>query len=113
MIEGSWRDGVVEASAGIHVMGELSGPVPSPGEPAVAVFRPNAVAVYRSRPDGSPRNVFAAAITELEPRGDQIRVSAGELSADITAQAAAELDLALGTEAYFVVKATEIAVYRA
>ena len=51
-------------------------------------------------------------ITELEPFGDQIRVRTDRLSADITATAVAELDLAPGTNVIFTVKASEVAIYR-
>ena len=67
---------------------------PADGEPAVAAFRPQAVAVYREVPHGSPRNAFAVTVTEVEPHADLIRVRAGALAADVTVQAAAELELA-------------------
>jgi molybdate transport system ATP-binding protein len=76
------------------------------------VFRPSAVGVYRQPPGGSPRNVMEVTITELEPFGDQIRVRTAHLSADITAAAVAELDLAPGRPVVFVVKASEVAIYR-
>ena len=63
-------------------------------------------------PGGSPRNSLSAVVTEIEPYGDRIRVRAGELSADVTAQAVAELDLVPGVEVTFTVKANEVAVYR-
>ena len=50
-------------------------------------------------------------MTELEPLADLVRVHAGGLHADVTVQAAAELDLTVGEELRFVVKATEVAVY--
>ena len=111
MVRGTWREGAVLTRTGRRVAGVAAPPVPYAGAPAVAVFRPNAVSVLRTAPDGSPRNVFEVTVTELEPRGDQVRVRAGDLSADITVNAAAELDLAPGTHALFSVKATEIAVY--
>jgi molybdate transport system ATP-binding protein len=80
---------------------------------AVAVFRPSAVAVYRQPPGGSPRNVITVTITDLEPHGDQIRVRTGDLSADVTSAAVVDLDLAPHTTAIFVVKASEVAIYRA
>ena len=83
-----------------------------PGDPAVAVFRPSAVGVFRQPPGGSPRNVMSVTITELEPFGDQIRVRTDRLSADVTAAAVAELDLAPGTPVTFTVKASEVAIYR-
>ena len=81
------------------------------GDPAVAVFRPSAVAVHREPPGGSPRNVLPARVTALEPMGDTIRVRAGDLAADVTLAAAAELDLAPGRDILFVVKATEVVVH--
>jgi molybdate transport system ATP-binding protein len=49
----------------------------------------------------------------LEPHGDQIRVRAGELSADVTPAASADLSLAPGLDVYFVVKAAAVAIYPA
>ncbi len=112
MLVGKWQDHSVRTDTGIDVHGQVSGPAPADGEPAVAVFRPNAVSVFRQPPGGSPRNALTAVVTELEPQGDRIRVRAGDLSADVTAQAVAELDLAPGAEVTFSVKANEVAVYR-
>ncbi|MFT4009832.1 MAG: ATP-binding cassette domain-containing protein [Nocardioidaceae bacterium] len=81
------------------------------GTEGVAVFRPNAVAVYLDRPDGSPRNAFPLTITDLLPQGPVIRVRAGSLAADVTPAAVAALGLAPGVRAWFVVKATEVSVY--
>lgn len=84
-----------------------------PGEPGVAVFRPAAVSVFPEPVHGSPRNVFAASITDLEPHGDQIRIRAGGLAADVTLSAAADLDPAPGSVVYFVVKAAAVVIYPA
>ncbi|WP_305093187.1 sulfate/molybdate ABC transporter ATP-binding protein [Prescottella sp. R16] len=90
------------------------------GDDAVAVFAPTAVAVYRTRPDGSPRNVFPVRIAEVTGRGGAVRVRADDhpdgspgLVADVTAGAVADLDLVPGADVFFVVKATEVAVYAA
>ncbi|HTW15853.1 MAG TPA: ATP-binding cassette domain-containing protein [Nocardioides sp.] len=111
LLRGTWDDAVRTAD-GTAVHGLVSGPEPATGDPVVAVFRPAAVSVFREPPGGSPRNAFAVEITDLEPHGDQIRVRAGELAADVTAYAAAELDLAPGMSVTFSVKASEVAVYR-
>ncbi|SDD48512.1 sulfate/molybdate ABC transporter ATP-binding protein [Nocardioides lianchengensis] len=111
MLRGRW-DGGVRTADGSLVHGLVTGPEPEPGDPVVAVFRPAAVAVYREPPGGSPRNAFAVEVTDLEPLGDQVRVRAGDLAADVTTYAAAELDLAPGTWVTFSVKASEVAVYR-
>jgi molybdate transport system ATP-binding protein len=92
---------------------DVPGPLPT-GQPGVAVFPPSAVSIFPSEAHGSPRNSFAVTITELEPHGDGIRVRAGEsgqLSADITPAASADLGLAPGLEVYFVIKAGAVAIY--
>ncbi len=78
---------------------------------AVAVFSPSAVGVYLEPPSGSPRNVFAATVTELEPIGAQVRVRTDHLSADITVSAVAELGLMPGTAVHLSIKASEVALY--
>ncbi len=111
MVRGT-RDGHgVRGADGVLVEG-LADPPVAQGDPAVAVFRPSAVGVYRQPPGGSPRNVLEVTINELEPFGDQFRVRTPLLSADITAGAVAELDLAPGTRVIFAVKASEVAIYR-
>src|ERR1700752_3828062 len=44
------------------------------GQPAVALFNPAAVAVYRDKPHGSPRNTVEVTVAELDSRGAVIRV---------------------------------------
>ncbi len=90
------------------VHGLVEGDAPAEGEPAIAAFRPQAVAVYREEVHGSPRNAFSVTVTEVEPRGDLVRVHAGDLAADVTVQAAADLELVEGSRVTFTVKATEI-----
>ena len=109
---------------GVHIQGLLD-PLCVPGEPAVAVFSPAAVAVHLGPPTGSPRNHLAVTIAELEPRGELVRVHAAadrggetsteqaDLIADITAASAADLDLVPGKRVHFAVKATEVTIYAA
>ena len=87
-------------------------------ESAVALFNPAAVAVYRDKPHGSPRNTIEVTVAELDGRGAVIRVRADEqpdgapgLAADITAESAAELHLVPGDRVYFSVKAQEVTVH--
>jgi molybdate transport system ATP-binding protein len=86
-------------------------PLPRPQGPGVAVFPPSAVSVFLNDAHGSPRNSFAVTITDLEPHGDQIRVRAGGLAADITPAASADLGLVPGMAVHFVVKAAAVSVY--
>jgi molybdate transport system ATP-binding protein len=112
LVEGVVEGHGVVTSAGTPVQGVMDEPVPE-GQRAVAVFSPSAVAVHREAPGGSPRNHLKVRITELEPRGELVRVRAGELSADITTTSAADLALAPGDEVTFVVKASEVAIHPA
>ncbi|WP_432483073.1 sulfate/molybdate ABC transporter ATP-binding protein [Kineococcus esterisolvens] len=88
-----------------------------PGERAVAVLDPAAVAVHAADPGGSPRNRWRVTVTQLEPRGRAVRVRGRhgplELFADVTVEAAAEAHLAPGDEVHFVVKATAVRVHAA
>lgn len=110
LFTGTWTGDRVRLDTGTEIHG-LIRDVVAVGSPVVATFRPNAVAVYREAAAGSPRNTIPAVIRELEPVGDLIRVRTDTLSADVTPQAAAELDLVPGLEVTLSVKATEVSVY--
>ncbi|WFE30404.1 ABC transporter ATP-binding protein [Solwaraspora sp. WMMD791] len=88
---------------------------PQQGEVFVA-FPPSAVALYRRRPDGSPRNTWPARVAALAPNGDRLRVELTgpvTVGADITAAGAAHLGLRPGVQIWASLKATETAVYPA
>jgi molybdate transport system ATP-binding protein len=77
-------------------------------------FPPAAVAVYRSRPDGSPRNVWGATVTAVQRHGDNLRVHLDgpiAVAADVTPAAAAQLRLAPGQSVWAAVKAAETRAY--
>ncbi|MFC8979209.1 ABC transporter permease [Streptomyces sp. NPDC057411] len=89
-------------------------PAPS-GAPALAIVAPEAVAVHREKPLGSPRNVWPGTVREITASGSRLRVlitsdRAPDLVAEITPQAAAELGLADGVSVWTSVKATEATV---
>jgi molybdate transport system ATP-binding protein len=102
----------VRTSHGQEIAGEHE-PSAIQGESGAAVFPPSAVSVFLAPAHGSPRNTFGVTITDLEPHGDQIRVRAGELCADITPAASADLALAPGVRVYFVIKAAAVTIYPA
>jgi molybdate transport system ATP-binding protein len=84
--------------------------------PVFVAFAPSAVALYRSRPDGSPRNLWRGRIDGVEQHGDRVRVHLDgplAVSADITAAALADLDLTPGEHVWASVKATETHAYPA
>ena len=80
------------------------------------VVRPAAIALHRSRPEGTPRNVWQLDVEGLEPHGDRVRVrlrGTPALVAEVTPRAVAELKLADGGTVWASVKATEIEPYPA
>lgn len=82
----------------------------------LAAVHPRAVALYRSQPEGTPRNVWAGTVDALDVHGDHVRVHLdGPLPvvAEVTPAAVAALDLARGGTVYASVKATEVLLYPA
>lgn len=81
-----------------------------------AVIHPRAVAIHRSRPEGSPRNVWPGRASHIELMGNRVRVRIdGEvpLVAEVTPSALKELDLVEGGEVWLSFKATDVGVYPA
>jgi molybdate transport system ATP-binding protein len=96
--------GYVVAAAGAEV-GEV-----------FAVVHPRSVAIHRTRPQGSPRNVWAGRATSIELLGNRVRVRiAGEvpLVAEVTPAALKELNLVEGGDVWLSFKATDVAIYPA
>ncbi|GAA4904562.1 molybdate transport system ATP-binding protein [Actinomycetospora succinea] len=120
LVAGTASDAGLTTPDGTTVFGLASEQV-APGEPAVAVFPPSAVAVHRKPPEGSPRNVLPARLAALEPQGEVVRLRAAAapggppwvdgLAADVTPAALAELGAEPGDDLWFAVKATEVAVH--
>ncbi len=115
LVRGIAEPDAVRQPAGIRIQGVVR-TATSLGEPAVAVFGPADVSIFAGPPHGSPRNVFPVTVTELEPRGGQIRVRAATsdgttLSADVTIPVIGELDLYAGKPAFYAVKAAAVAIY--
>ena len=84
--------------------------------PVFLAFAPSAVALHRSRPDGSARNVWQGQVLGLEQHADTIRVQVEAdlpLLADVTTAAVADLQLTVGSTVWAAVKATEIHTYSA
>jgi len=80
------------------------------------VIHPSAVALHRTRPEGTPRNVWCGPIEGLEPHESRVRVRVGgnpALVAEVTPQAVSELRLDERGDVWVSVKATEIVAYPA
>ncbi|WP_036344938.1 ABC transporter ATP-binding protein [Micromonospora sp. CNB394] len=83
---------------------------------AFVAYPPAAVALHPSRPEGSPRNVWAATVTGVQRHGDNLRVQLTgpvEVAADVTPAAAAHLGLIPGRSVWAAVKAAETRAYPA
>jgi molybdate transport system ATP-binding protein len=91
----------------------LTAGTPAKG-PVYVLIRPQAVALYRVLPEGSPRNVWRGSVRNIEAFGDQVRVTVeGSLTvvADVTPAAVAALRLAERGQVWASVKAVEIELY--
>lgn len=95
--------------------GVLTVPDATPGD-AFVVIHPRAVALHRSRPEGSPRNVLSGTVVSADDEGTRVRVRVAvpfPLVAEVTRAAAAELGLVPGAPIWVTIKATEITTYGA
>ena len=111
LFRGRARGDVVDLEAGGKLVfaGAESGNV-------FAVVHPRAVALYRSRPNGTPRNVWEGTVGSMDLEGDRARVRMDgpiPIVAEVTPGALADLQLADGGRVWASVKATEIKVYQA
>ena len=86
-----------------------------PGAPGIALVPPDAVALYRRAPHGSPRNVLTGRVTGLERSGALVSVrleleEGQRLSAAVTAGAVAELGITEGRQVCCVIKAVQVRI---
>jgi len=106
-----------EARGGAVRVGEVILSVPAATEgPAFVLIRPQAVALYRAQPGGSPRNVWQGSVESIESFADRVRVSVrGPLRtvAEVTPAAVRDLGLGPGSQVWLAVKAAEIELYPA
>ncbi len=81
-----------------------------------AVVHPRAIAIHRTHPEGSPRNVWSGRASSIELLGNRVRVRIDgvvPLVAEVTPAALKELNLVEGGEVWLSFKATDVAVYPA
>jgi len=87
---------------------------PLPGLDVAVALRPQAIALHRDRPEGSPRNCWPATVTDLEADRDRVRVQLDgplAVAAEVTPAAVAELGLAPGASVWASVKAVDLTAY--
>ena len=93
---------------------ELTTADPVPADEVALVVRPQAVALHRHRPDGSPRNAWETTVVGLEGDEDRVRVQLADpvpLTAEVTPAAVAELGLAVGAPVWASVKAVDLVAH--
>jgi molybdate transport system ATP-binding protein len=86
------------------------------GSAVCVTIPPSAVALYRDRPHGSPRNTWPVTVTDIQLIGQTARVSLNgpfTLVAEVTIAAVADLRLTAGQGLWATVKATEVHAYPA
>lgn len=118
LVRGVVESGGVRDATGLHLDGVRRGGADDlvEGDPAAAAFGPAAVSIHLAPPGGSPRNVVAATIVELEPQGELVRVRGDDghghvIAADVTPHSVADLDLYPGRSVMFAVKAAAVTIY--
>jgi molybdate transport system ATP-binding protein len=108
LVRGVAHQGVVSTSGGTLVAATtVEGPV-------LAVVPPGAVALHRTHPQGSPRNVWEGRITALDRLVDRVHVRVEgpiPLVAAVVPAAVEDLALRVDDAIWVAVKATEIEVY--
>ena len=85
------------------------------GGPGIALVPPDAVALYREPPQGSPRNVLAGRVTGVDRAGAlvsvEVRLAGGQtIRAAVTAGAVAEMGIAVDQELWCAIKAVEVRI---
>ena len=111
LLRGQGRGDHIELAGGTALAAPEAG-----GGDVFAVIHPRAVALYTSRPEGTPRNVWRGRAEDLDLQGERVRVrlsGAVPLVAEVTPSAVRELHLDAGAEVWVAVKATEVSVYPA
>jgi molybdate transport system ATP-binding protein len=81
-----------------------------------AVVHPRAVAIHRTHPEGSPRNVWPGRASNIELLGNRVRVRIDgdvPMVAEVTPAALKELNLVEGGDVWLSFKSTDVAVYPA
>ncbi|MEA9987036.1 ABC transporter ATP-binding protein [Subtercola sp. RTI3] len=94
-------DGIeLAVSTGAAAANATEWPAPDAGTAVIVAVRPSAVTVS-NRPPAAAVNAIEGVITDLEQRGDLVRVRTDRLAADLTARRVAELDLTDGSRSWF------------
>ena len=111
LLTGDGHEGTILTSTGGRII-----PANHVNGPTFAVIQPHSIALYRSPPNGSPRNVWRATVADIDRHAERVRVRLiGDvpLVAEITPAAHDALTLRPGDNIWASVKATDITTYPA
>ncbi|RUR03140.1 sulfate/molybdate ABC transporter ATP-binding protein [Labedella endophytica] len=103
-------DGAVVLDDGQRLSARSAGAL-EPGAAAALAVRPSAVRVLALADPGHHDNTITATVSDVEPRGDVVRIRAGRIAADVTPAEAADLDLQPATAVHFVFSAEDALAY--
>ena len=115
VVHGRPREDAADGHVGEQSHRDSHDEVLRPGAPGIALVPPDAVALYRQAPHGSPRNILTGRVTGLERSGALVSVrleleEGQRLSAAVTAGAVAELGITEGREVCCVIKAVQVRI---
>jgi molybdate transport system ATP-binding protein len=109
LVRGEVRNGTLTTAANAL----LVVPADTPEGPSVASIRPASVSLHRRQPEGSARNAWEMAISDLDRHPDRVRARLTgpiPLLAELTPAGADALSLAVGDTLWASVKASEVTV---
>ncbi|HVL80438.1 MAG TPA: ATP-binding cassette domain-containing protein [Actinomycetota bacterium] len=111
LVRGRVSSGVMRTGGAVELV------VPGlPDGEGLVVFHPRTVALYRTHPEGTPRNVWRGEVAEVTATGDRVRVVVDgppRIVSEVTREACEELALAPGADVWVSVKSTEMQAYPA
>lgn len=114
IVRGQLRGSALDVAGDAGTSHELIvGAHETPDGAAIAAIRPAAISLHRSRPEGSPRNVWETTIAGIEHAHDRVRVRLDTpfaLVAEVTEAGLDALGVTVGGAVWVSVKASEIAV---
>jgi molybdate transport system ATP-binding protein len=119
LLRGVAVDGQVRVDGGARLVA-----AGAPDGPVLVTVRPEAVALHRREPDGTPRNVWQGVVVAVDGHaghGARVRVqvegtapgAVPAIVAEVTPAAIADLGLHPGSPVWVAVKATEVTAYPA
>jgi len=102
----------IRTATGQHVVARSAGAL-GDGVRAGAAVRPALVTLAAQEPlvQSDTVNSLSGVVTDLEPRGDVVRVRSAEFAADVTPGTVAELDLVPGSRVWFTFSADDTVAY--